>query len=135
CLRDFTGVNDPHAVAALAEMLVQFDSDAAGLCDPEWDGFGGGGRGEYAWELEAYLARVASVCRVSGWVSRKAARESEGWLPGSGKQATADTVAYLLNLCESSEGYRDAVAKYGKHASAEDEATAGAALEWARALG
>lgn len=70
CLADYTGIEDPAALCAAAEVLFAV-SEVLGAA--EGDSFGGGGP-RYA-SIAAYLPYVACSIRVDGWLSRTAARE------------------------------------------------------------
>lgn len=85
CLADFTGVQSPEALAAMAELIAS----AGELCEMyEMYESGEGGRGEIVEDITAYLAYVAAAIRIHGWVSRTKARESYDM--GGTALATAD---------------------------------------------
>jgi hypothetical protein len=73
CLKDYTGLEDPMMIAAMAEMLA-LASEAAEACD-ELDDWGGSGQSKFL-SLERYLEWVAMAMRTHGWVSRSKAHES-----------------------------------------------------------
>ena len=72
CLVDFFGHENPHSIAASAEIFGSAMSLAGGCGEDEeggW-GFGGGGRG--VWSLVEYLGNVAAEIREGGWVPKSA---------------------------------------------------------------
>ena len=100
CLQDFVGGLDPHAAAAMAEILQGLNECAEGLRDD--DGFDGGiGRNSRVINLVSYLAIVAHSIQQGGWVSRAQARDS--FKDG---MATAD-VALSLMFDRSAEAQRE----------------------------
>lgn len=140
CLKDFLGHENPHQLAAWAELLGAFHHQ---LSDSEEFGFDGHMGREGEWPLEDYLVVAALVCRVSGWVSRKRASEDERAV------ATADTCDALTFVWRrlSSEDQRDFRIKYGTDQSDEhgirtgvtfgteaDKLMAEQALDWVRSF-
>jgi hypothetical protein len=88
CLADFLGHRDPHQVASYAEYLFT----AASVCEESENEMGGGGGGKMSYvDMVSYLSYVAACIRSSGWVSRKAAYESD-----DGKMATADEAWHAM---------------------------------------
>lgn len=71
CLRDFLGHESVADMANKAGLILE--ALRAGELGEETS-FGGGGRPAY-WDLGDYLAYVAAVIRLGGWVSRTAARD------------------------------------------------------------
>lgn len=132
CVKDFLGGHDPEkAMNALglwaeAAQLLQAQIDH----DKEWGGerddWGfGGGRAPEATDLHTYLSHVAKAIRENGWLSRAAARDSDG------KQATSDVA---LGTAFPSR----AVVQWAHNngidldPSAEDRAAAREAIAWAK---
>jgi hypothetical protein len=72
CLADYTGIEDPAALCAAAEVLFAV-SEVLGAAEGDPDSFGG--RGPRYASIAAYLPYVACSIRVDGWLSRTAARE------------------------------------------------------------
>lgn len=85
CLGDFLGHKGPHTLAAAAEFWAEIE----GLCGGDDGGFGGAAATD---TVIGFLAQVAAVIRVDGWLSRSAARE-EGRLGA----ATADQALAILH--------------------------------------
>lgn len=86
CLVDFLG----HFATTLASQVEMLTDAVAALeagCEGE-EGFGGGGGGPKAYDLETYLAWCVKSIRERGWVSRKDA--------DFGKMATADAVLVMM---------------------------------------
>lgn len=128
CLADFLGGTDPHAMASLAEWLGKIADDCSRA---EEDDFrdGSGRRGDMDWELGWFLARVAQMCRVSGFITRKAEKESPDYGPDHKTSTASDVVNWTLtNDSQTREWYEKT---YGKYPSEIDTATAQAAIEWA----
>jgi hypothetical protein len=125
CLKDFLGHDNPHALAAAAELLAEL----GGLCSAAEEEFwseGGWGRGAEAWSLEHFLGYTSSVINQYGWVSRGKAFDE-------GSLATADRVLYLLTPpLGRPKSWLDAVAaaRPDKAAIAEAEE----AIEWAKSM-
>jgi hypothetical protein len=76
CLVDFFGHEDPHQLAAYAEMLAA----ALSLCEGAEDGEGGwgGGGGRRVFALVEYLTYVAAEIRESGWTPKSAVPDAPG---------------------------------------------------------
>src|ERR1700677_2367335 len=78
CLVDFFGHEDPHQLAAYAEMLAS----AMSLCEGAEDGEGGwgwgGGGGRRVFALVEYLTYVAAEIRESGWTPKSAVQDAPG---------------------------------------------------------
>lgn len=81
CLALYLGLRDPHQLAAIAEILIDL-SDLGEMS--ERDGFGGCGIAARV-PLDEVLQTAAASIRLTGWLSRKSAREFD-------KPATADRV-------------------------------------------
>jgi len=116
CLKDFTGGNDPHRAAAMAEFLMSVD-EFMQLAEDD-DFFGGGGSGEYLVSLENYLGYVSMMIRRYGWLSRGKARDE-----GKAGEATADLADSMMN-----KKYK----KSDDFPTDDDKAKATAAIEWGR---
>lgn len=112
CLGDFTGVRDPHAAAAMAEML----GDVAALAEAcgEDDGFGG--VRSTGWWLSEVLAVAAQFILLDGFVSRAKANELDC-------MATAEAVLIDLGKRRGRVKISDEAYALAKHAQAwvEDE--------------
>lgn len=93
CLADFTGHQSPEALASLAEtaikLLAEFGDAEEGM---------GGGRGERGVETRRFMEHAAHLTLVNGYVSGKAAANSNlqstadqtlGWLSGRAKALEA----------------------------------------------
>ncbi len=81
CLSDFTGYQNPNALAQAAEWLSLYRDLTEGFSE---DRFGDGG-----WQhlhTESFLAFVSAAIRQDGWMSRTRAQDE-------GKMATADSAA------------------------------------------
>jgi hypothetical protein len=114
CIEDFLGGHGVENLAAQAEMLADFRRIGE---DGEDDFTRVDGKRTH-FEIEAFLAATATDVRVLGWMSRTAARETEG-------ASTADSVwRRLSNKPEASNPVFEAV----------DGETATAALAWALEL-
>jgi hypothetical protein len=92
CLADFLGGLSPAGAARMAEILAACGQ----ACEDEASG-GGSGRVEQVDDLGAFLVVVATVVRLSGWMSRGAARLREG------VRATADLVMEAMHPHPMSE--------------------------------
>lgn len=120
CLVDFLGHEDPHAIAAYAEMLAS----ALALCEgAEEDGEGGygfGGGGPRVFALLEFLACAAAEVRESGWTPKSAVPER----PGASTAAMAeDRIAPHKEAPKRDRSLLDV-----------DRAVAEATLEWALGL-
>jgi len=71
CLANYLGLTNPHALAELAQILIDAD-DLMSMSEDE--GFGGG-RVVERFPIDAILNVAASAIRQYGWLSNKAARE------------------------------------------------------------
>lgn len=135
CIKDFLGYNgDPHAMAAWAESLAELGQLCGSAEDDEWLGCGGGGRGERAWDLKKFLTLTACRVRLFGWLGRGKARDEF-----RSQDATADKVLELLTppnpSRDGTEAYKEWEKFSDQHVEApEDEQTAEAAIEWAKAI-
>lgn len=132
CVKDFLGGHNPEAAmnalglwaeaAKLLQEQIDHDKEWGGERD-DW-GFGGG-RAPEATDLHTYLSHVAKAIRENGWLSRAAARDSDG------KQATSDVA---LGTAFPSR----AVVQWAHNngidldPSAEDRAAAREAMAWAK---
>jgi len=106
CIADFLGHTDPHQIASFAEYLFSIGE----ACE-ESEGFGGDGgvRSEYI-DLATFLGYVSACMRVSGWISRKAARAFNE--AGGSKRATADEAfSAMFPSSGMSQRDRDALPK------------------------
>lgn len=72
CLKDYVGHRDPNDIASYVESLAEIRNYAEALEDPDFIE-GGGGRQVLRIKIVAYLAYVAAVIRLWGWVSRSKA--------------------------------------------------------------
>ncbi len=79
CLTAYTGLASPEHLCAMAEILFSV-SDL--LSESENEGFGGSGV-RYLTSIESYLPFVCASIRMTGWLSRTVARQTE-------KMSTAD---------------------------------------------
>ncbi len=94
CIRDFLGHANPHQLASWAEILVELGAACDSACEEgdEW-GFGGGGRGQWAFDMDEYLGVVLRLIRDRGFVSRTKARE----MGFDGRtRATADVADFVV---------------------------------------
>src|SRR5579885_3353455 len=123
CLKDFLGHKDPHALAAMAEMLFALDDFCDGLGDE--GGYGGGG-GEFVAALEEFLTYTATAVRLDGWVSRGKARDDFRL------QATADVVMRMMNPARGSQQALEAARECRAAMTDTDKETAKKALEFAK---
>jgi hypothetical protein len=119
CLVDFFGHEDPHALAAYAEILASAIALADGAGSDEGGGYGFGGSGP--WALVEYLGCVAAEIRESGWVPKAS-------VPDKPNLATANQAKDRMAPA------RDAKPR-DRSVLAVDVAVATAAYEWALALG
>ncbi len=119
CLVDFFGHEDPHALAAYAEILASAIALADGAGSDEGGGCGFGGSGP--WALVEYLGCVAAEIRESGWVPKAS-------VPDKPNLATANQAKDRMAPA------RDAKPR-DRSVLAVDVAVATAAYEWALALG
>lgn len=72
CLRDFLGHGDPESVVNYIEALQEFIDEA------DLDGFRGGGMSSDRYlNTQSYLEQVAAMLRTHGWVSKRAAIETD----------------------------------------------------------
>ncbi len=96
CLKDFTGHENPHALASAAELLMVARESC--IDGGEFDGFGCGGGGGSAFGMSRFLGMTIAAIRDGGWLSRTKAKEQfrEG-------HATADRVVAELTRKLSSE--------------------------------
>jgi hypothetical protein len=85
CTQDFLGGKDPHAVAMYAEYLLRMET----ACSEEGGGFGSHETDSVT--MSVFLAHVAAVIRIDGWLSRGKARLNE-----MGPAATADLVGSIF---------------------------------------
>jgi hypothetical protein len=114
CLTDFFEGQDPAKIARLAEYLGYAREIGDAL-----EGNGEASLNDRRWiSLEAFLQNAAAMVRVLGWVSGKAAYNDPS--------LTATKISTMQNMFTT--GYREPI-------TAADEATAEAALAWARSLG
>lgn len=90
CLRDFLGHANPHALAAMAEILMLARGAAELSGDEGFGGFGGGSGGS-AFGMVTFITYTIAVIEEHGWLSRTKARDE-----GREGQATADKVIYEL---------------------------------------
>jgi hypothetical protein len=118
CLADFLGGQRPEAVLWLAGWVREVDE----MLGESW----GYAKEDYRAEAEPFLAKVAALIRVDGWMSRTKARE---W----NKVATADD-AWLLTFPPKTRDAKLVKWMAGRQVTPEDEAVAKAALAWAREL-
>jgi hypothetical protein len=117
CLGEFLGTESPEAVARMAELLA-----AAGeACEGAEESGGYAGAEEIA-DLADYLAHVACMIRLGGWVSRTAARDR------GDAMATAD--AAWNNRFPHTPAERAAVVT----PTEQDATLAAAALAWGAGL-
>jgi hypothetical protein len=86
CLKDFLGGNDPHAVAAYAEMLADMEDELTQAEEMSREHGEGGPR---LFLLREYLAFVAQVIEDLGWLPRSKANEETG-------PATADRAMFRM---------------------------------------
>ena len=113
CLKDFTGHDDPQALAALAEMLAGLGEFAGECEDP--DAFGGGG-GARLVSTRVWLIDCARSIRENGWTSRGKAKIEGG-------SSTYDRVDFNLFV---------ALPHQHRDGTAEDVTLAETALAWVR---
>lgn len=122
CLKDFLGHADPHQLAAWAELLASLDAACrqAGFDD----GMGGG---PLTWSTQLFMAQTSACIAVDGWRSR-------GSVKYGGGVATADMVTYAISPPppNGAKAWREFVAEHVP--TAEHEAEAEAAVEWAATL-
>lgn len=118
CLKDFTGHQDPAALASYAELLAEIGEFMSS--DEEFEG---GAHGTRYWSLGNLVSLAATVIRIDGWVSRKTAEEQQ-------RQSTASAVSAILN--SKGDDRTKLLAKY--EAATEDGALATKAIEWAQNL-
>lgn len=94
CLANYLGLTNPHALAELAQILI----DADDLCDLSENEGGFGGRTVNRFAVDDILQLAASAIRQYGWLSNKSAREFEktstsqrvqAWVNGSKKDREA----------------------------------------------
>ncbi len=95
CLANYLGLTNPHALAELAQILIDAD-DLMGMSEDE-GGFGGGSViNRFA--VDDILQLAASAIRQYGWLSNKSAREFEktsasqrvqSWIFGGKKERDA----------------------------------------------
>jgi hypothetical protein len=125
CLEAFLGGKSAASILA----ALGWDRIVRGA--GEEDEGGGWSRGREVYEPAIFMAWVASVVRIDGWVSKSKAMAS-----GDGQPSTAGTAQYLQTPPygggETVKLWEKAREKY--EPTAEDIARGKAALEWARAL-
>lgn len=127
CLKDFIpGANDPHRVADYAQVLFATLCSLGSDCDDAWAEPMGGVRTSHVVLTEEYLAWVASVMRVDGWMSRGLA-----WERYSDTSRSTATAAWDW-MHNPSNNYEVVRARREREPTTEDKARAMAALEWAR---
>lgn len=81
CLKDFTGANNPQAIAKAAEWWAALEEKMGGYRE--------GGSAPILYPINLYLAFVLISVKTGGWVSRGKADEY-------GKLATADDALYTM---------------------------------------
>ena len=123
CLVDFLGHDNPHTLAAYAEML----GSALALCescesDPD-GGYGFGGGGPAAFALVEFLAHVAAEIRESGWTPKSAVPE----------RPSASTAEMALDRIAPSRASREENRR-DRSVTDSDRAVAEASAEWALGL-
>lgn len=124
CLEAFLGGQSPAAI------LGQLGwPEAVRRAGDDEEGGWGNDRGIEAYAPAVFLAWVAAVVRLDGWLSRTAAREHND--AGGLRLATADVVHKLLgpNLSSESRAERERC-----QPTDADRVRGAAALDWARAL-
>lgn len=126
CLKDFTGHQDPQAIASWAEALASFANSCSAA---EFDDFEGGRSSKWL-SMRSFLEAAAWAIRTQGWVSRKQAKDS--YLPII---CTADIAMILMRPNSKSERDTDLCKEYDNDAmKSEDVRVATEALAWAEAL-
>lgn len=128
CTQDFLGGKDPHAVAAMLELMQR----AGDLCSgAEEDGWGGGGRIQDRGPMSEFLTWVAACVRIDGWISRGKARMLD---ETRGVRATADD-AWMFMFPPMITDERERAKFYEKRRAhtptEEDKDLAAKALEYA----
>lgn len=125
CLRDFTGHDNPQALASYAELLLGLGTLCGGAEDDDF--FAGSGYCKPLYDLDRFLAETACAIRLQGWVSRGKARNED-------MQATADLVvqAFHSPLPLQDEWLREFLKKFVVEDS--DRTAASTSREWARDL-
>ncbi len=125
CLRDFTGHDNPQALASYAELLLGLGTLCSGAEDDDF--FAGSGYCKPLYDLDRFLVETACVIRLQGWVSRGKAREDD-------KQATADLVVQAFHSPSplQDEWLRNFLEKFVVEDN--DRTAADASREWARDL-
>ncbi|TXH40512.1 MAG: hypothetical protein E6Q97_39470 [Desulfurellales bacterium] len=126
CTQDFLGGVDPHAVAGALDLLLE--AHAAASSAGEGDEWGEGGGWADRWPMRQFLAVVATLVRVDGWMSRGKARDLDG------VQATADAAIEYLSPPPRDSVARDRWLRWieARPVTDEDQALAERALLHAR---
>jgi len=130
CIKDFLGHEDPKMLAAWAQILANV---GATITAAEDEGWVSDGPTTTSYDLEHFLGWCAGSVRVHGWLSR-------GRAYNAGGTATVDHVAYLLDPGPFTGPRADKLRAEWKadraacEPTAEDKATAAAAVTWATDL-
>lgn len=91
CLRDFLGHVSPHQFAAMAEIMFSLGE----LCSDAEGEYGPAGYHQDLIAVDTLLAYAACAIRIKGFISSKAARESQE--NGGNITSTKDTAAAWMN--------------------------------------
>jgi hypothetical protein len=127
CLKDFTGHQDPQALASWAETLASFANSCSAA--EEFDDVGGCRSSKWL-SMSSFLEASAWAIRTQGWVSRKQAKDS--YLPII---CTADIAMILMRPNNKSERDTDLCKEYDNDPmKAEDVRVATEARAWAETL-
>jgi len=132
CIKDFLGHADPHALAKLAELLMDLDGLCLDAQNEDW--LGGGSRVPESWDLTRFLDITIAVTRLEGWMSR--GRAHEICESGGRATATADYVLhYLTPPLAGTEAHKDWQKWRDQVDSVPQEPVTGAeVVEWAKDL-
>ena len=137
CLADFLRTADVEMALAFWKYLYEIERDLGGGEDEDEGGWGGG-CGRHYFDLNETLLAAARAIRVDGWTSRSAAKAYEEASGGRHKDATSDTVGFILDPPwgrgpQADEVNREIRAKLATYAPVEHDTTvATATLEWIR---
>jgi hypothetical protein len=127
CTQDFLGGKDPHAVAAMLEMM-QRAGEMLGGAEEEGMGWGGGYIADRG-PMVDFLEWVAACVRIDGWISRGKARSFDGQVVATADQAWSYMFPPMIRDPKAAAKFREA--RRAHTPTEEDKTTAANALEYA----